>query len=435
MSTEIYQEIWDADQDTNGVPALRPGETKSEAVGYVVVDERGTSLSGDHKVLAEVRIPESKRETYRLCEQLFNNYTLDPGIREQVATEETQEELDFVDAIVPLPPLQVAKEFIARDRGQAISDNTLAAMIKETWFLQGMAGSKYASGFEHVFVGEQKDKGDKPDEQAVDAGGYHFWYKYYLDDAGKRLDSGDPNADRIVYLGTRYGDGEVSSQGLLVPEVVTLNFEWTAPDFTRGGSQRLRKPIGGFWVGCSPEGLIALGLIRARTQVDKIAEINSSTYQVDLHRLDDNSKSIRTFFPRFRSSNFGGMNPPGGEPGGGEPGGGDPQLSEHEVKIVAALVNLPGNESGRETVTLLNAAPTPVDLEGWAIEAPNGWRFVFADVELNGGEARTFRMPTTSPQFRNRAGDITLFDPAGAPHHQVNYTTEAARREGFTIVF
>ena len=430
MSTEIYQEIWDADQDTNGVPALRPGDTKSESTGYVVVDERDTSVSGNHQVLAEVRIPESKRETYRLCEQLFNNYTLDPGIREQVTLEETQEEMDFVDAIVPLPPLQVAKAFIARDRGQAISDNTLAAMIKETWFLQGKAGSKHASGFEHVFVGEQKDKGDKPDDIAVGTGGYHFWYKYYLDDAGKRLDTGDPNADRIVYLGTRYGHAEVSAQGLLVPEVVTLSFEWTAPDFTAGGSQRLRKPIGGFWVGCSPEGLIALGLIRARTQVNKIAEINGATYQVDLHRLDSNAKSIRTFFPRFRSSHFGDITPPRDDPGDD-----DAPPSEHEVKIVAALVNLPGNESGRETVTLLNVAPTPVNLEGWAIKAPNGWRFVFADVVLNGGEVHTFRMPTTTPQFRNRAGDITLLDHAGAQHHQVAYTTEAARREGFTIVF
>jgi hypothetical protein len=430
MNAGIYQAIWDADQHTNGVPALRPGEPKSETAGYVVVDERDTSVSGEHMVLAEVRIPESKRETYRLCEKLFNNYTLDPGIREQVALEETQEEMDFVDAIVSLPPLQVAKDFIARDRGQAISDNMLAAMIKETWFLQDKAGSKHASGFEHVFVGEQKDTGDKPDEIAVEAGGYHFWYKYHLDDAGKRLDTEDPTADRIVYLGTRYGNAEVSSQGLLVPEVVTLSFEWTAPDFTRGGSQRLRKPIGGFWVGCSPEGLIALGLIRARTQVDKIAEINSAIYQVDLHRLDGNPKSIRTFFPRFRHSNFGGMHPPGDGSGGG-----GSQPSEHEVKIVAALVNLPGDESGRETVTLLNAAPTPANLEGWAIEAPNGWRFMFADVVLSGGEVRTFRMPTTSPQFRNRAGDITLFDRAGMLHHQVHYTTEAVRREGFTTVF
>jgi poly(U)-specific endoribonuclease len=100
MSTEIYQEVWDADQDTNGIPALRPGDTKSESTGYVVVDERDTSVPGDHKVLAEVQIPESKRETYRLCEKLFNNYTLDPGIREQVRVEETQEEMDFVDAIL-----------------------------------------------------------------------------------------------------------------------------------------------------------------------------------------------------------------------------------------------------------------------------------------------------------------------------------------------
>ncbi len=430
MSTTIYQDIWDADQTTNGVPAVRKGELTSEQSGFVMVDEPGAAAPGEHKVLVKVKIPETKRQTYHLCERLFNNYTLDPGVRELVTADETQEEKDFIDAIVELPPLQAAREFISRELNQTISNTALASMVKETWFLQGRAGSKHASGFEHVFVGEQKPKGEQPDDAAVKMGGYHFWYKYYLDDAGSRIPIPAPDADRIVFHGTRYSGAEDPAQGLLVPEIVTLSFEWLAPDFTTGAQQRLSKPIGGFWVGCSPEGLIALGLVRCRTKAGKIAKINGATYQLDLHRLDDNPQSIRTFFPRFKRFDFRDINP-----GDDDEEGNGTSPSDSEVRIVAALVNPSGQEAGRENVTLLNTSPTAVNLNKWVIQAPNGWRFVFADVILKGGEVRTFRIPTTNPQFRNKAGNITLFNDKNKPHHQVSYSDEEAKREGFTIVF
>jgi hypothetical protein len=184
----IYQEIWDADQAGNGIPALRQADSqlKDETVGYVIVNE--TDDDREARVLSEVLIPDSKRTTYALCDRLFDNYALDPGIRELVTDEEATEEREFIRAILPTQPLQVAKEFLSRDLGQTLTDTDLAVMIEKTWFLQGQAGSKFASGFEHVFVGEQKPTGDQPDFQAVKLGGYHFWYKYYLDDGGKKGD-------------------------------------------------------------------------------------------------------------------------------------------------------------------------------------------------------------------------------------------------------
>jgi len=430
MSMEIYQEIWDADQACNGVPALRDDETASEQKGYVIVNEPEESVSSDHKVLAKVKIPDSKMETYRLCQRLFNNYTLDPAVRELVTEEETREERDFVDAIVQLPPLQVAKDYISRQLDQSVSDMTLASMIKETWFFQGHAGSKHASGFEHVFVGEQKVKGEQPDEKPVTMGGYHFWYKYYLDDAGYQIPIDSNGGDRIVFHGTRYGGADTPEKGILVPEIVTLSFEWIAPDFDSGGQQHLTKPIGGFWVGCSPEALIALGLVRCRTKAGKIAKINGATYQLDLHRLDDNSGSIRTFFPRFKSYDYKEIE---SRPSNGEPP--DHVSTANEIRIVAALVNPSENEAGRESVTLLNTSPASISLSNWVIQAPNGFRFVFSDIVLKGGEVRTFRIPSNDPQFRNKEGKITLLDDKGQTHHQVRYTTEEAKREGYTIVF
>jgi poly(U)-specific endoribonuclease len=61
------------------------------------------------------------------------------------------------------------------------------------------------SGFEHVVVGEQ----ESPKTQ-----GYHFWYKYFLDDGfARQVDSPAiefPGLadDRIVYLGSKQSAGQ-----------------------------------------------------------------------------------------------------------------------------------------------------------------------------------------------------------------------------------
>ena len=425
----IYQEIWDADQAGNGIKALRKkdqSDLKNESVGYVLVDEEANGEEAN--ILSEVVIPPAKSLTYDLCARLFDNYALDPGIREVVTAGETTEERNFIRAIIPTQPLQIAKNFIARDLGQTVDDTDLAIMIEKTWFLQGKAGSKFASGFEHVFVGEQKPKGDRPDFRAVELGGYHFWYKYYLDDGGKK--GKIEFDDHIKFRGTCYGNAEETTQGIFVPEVVTLSYEWTAPDTVNNSTQLLQKPIGGFWVGCSPEGLIALGLIRVWTSAGSSAVINSSTYEVRFFPLDDNPQSIRTFFPIFKRTDF-----IDSSPGNGNRGEEGTPTAEGTVKIIAALVNPSGDESGRETVTLLNLDSTAVNLDNWKIKAPNGWEFTFADVTIGAGETRNFRMISSSPQFSNKGGTISLLDSSSNVHDQVTYTKQQASREDFTIKF
>lgn len=428
----IYQEIWDADQQENGIPALRKKDQlqfKDESIGYAIVDEE---VSGtDVRVISEVVIPDAKRSTYELCARLFDNYTLDPGLRDDITTEESIEEREFIKAIIPTKPLQLAKEFIARDLDQEFTDVDLAIAIEKTWFFQGKAGSKFASGFEHVFVGEQKPTGDQRDDVAVSLGGYHFWYKYYLDDGGK---IGDLEFDdRISYGGTRYSPS-TSDQGRLVPEIVTINFEWNAPDTLNRSNQLLKKPIGGFWVGCSPEGMIALGLVRVLTSAGSQVVINSSTYKLEFFPLSDNSRSIRTLFPKFVRTDFVDI-----EPGEVEPPEVDEDAEErpadNRVKIVAAFVNPSGDEAGKETITLLNTTANAINLDNWQIVAPNGWRFTFADVTIPGGDSRRFRMISPDPQFRNKGGTIRLLEPDGKVHDRVTYSEEQGSRQGMSIMF
>ncbi len=423
----IYQDIWNADQQQNGLPAIRPGEPGDFRQGFVRVDERATTVGSDFRVLQEVQLPDHKKSTYALCEKLFNNYALERAATEIIRPEESQEELDFIDAIVPTAPIQVARTYLEQSLNLSISDSMLAAMIKETWFAFGTAGSQRdASGFEHVFVGEQSSSANK-------IGGYHFWYKYFLDDGGRTQDMGE-RVDRIEYHGTRYQGAEQAAHGILVPEVVTLSLVWHAPGGDNGQGRTLTKPIGGFFVGCSPEGLIALGLVRCRSQSGKIANINGAEYQLDLHRLDDRPNAIRTFFPRFRKAEVTRIVQPSDNPVTPAdphiPAGSNPV---REFRILAAMVNPVNPEGGREFVQLINLSNQTASLEGWQVVAPNGTGFVLDDISIAPGDTFKFVLPTAQGVLRNSHGQITLRNPTGNIEDSFSYSSEQSAHEGSVI--
>ena len=263
---KVYQDIWDADQSLHGVPAILPGAPRDKKRGYVVVNEPTSSTNKDHAVISEVEIPASKRATYDLVKKLFDNYTLDMSKPETQQTPEERKEIaTFIDAIKDTAPMELARQFIEAETGGAIDD--WPALIDKIWFdiYDYSPSTPHRSGFEHVFVGEKKSK---------KLGGYHYWHKYYLDD--KAIPGYANGEDNMQFLGVKYRD--LTPQGVANPDVVTISHEWDAFDYENGGSTKLIKSTGGFMVGCSPEGLIALGLV---------AFFDPRT-----------RKSIETFYPR-----------------------------------------------------------------------------------------------------------------------------------------
>ena len=430
----IYQDIWNADQMENGIPALRPNEARDENVGYVIVDERANPVGADHNVLSMVKIPEHKKTTYRLCEKLFDNYALARKSQEHIDTVEIQEELDFITTILDTNTIKVAHTYLEKSLDRTISKEILAAMIKETWFEMGRAGSqKQASGFEHVFVGEQASKSTK-------IGGYHFWYKYFIDDGGKVFPDHNPNDD-VRYHGTKYGGAINPEQGILVPEVVTLSLTWNAPagdDNSQRGDRTLSKPIGGFFVGCSPECLIALGLVRCRTKTGKLAKINAAEYLMDLHRLDGNPNAIRTFFPRFRKADVTAIDDDLDNDNNNTDAGTDDNSDSQPTgtfQILAAMVNPENPEGGREFVQIINISDSKGTLKNWKLVAPNGVTFHLADIEIEPGDIFKFQIPKNQGVLRNKAGTIKLLNPENNLIQSCEYSTDQAQEEGKVILF
>ncbi|WP_394553779.1 DUF2278 family protein [Agromyces sp. MMS24-JH15] len=104
------------------------------------------------------------------------------------------------------------------------------------------------------------------------------------------------------------------------------------------------------------------------------------------------------------------------------------------VRIVGALVNPVGPAPEAETVTLLNATPTPIDLTGWQLADRQKHRGPLPAGVLPAGVAAAFGMPP-GVQLGNSGGALTLLDERGLKVDGVAYTGDQARAEGWTLVF
>jgi len=420
---DIYQEIWDADQSGNGLKPILANAEERPAAGYVRVVNTGGSGAGDLKVLSEVVIPEAKKTTYDLVRALFDNYVLDEQAAEIETPEERAEVHDLLEAIIDTPPMQVARAYVADETGTSISRDRWYATLTEQWFRRfAQGGDRDLSGFEHVFVGEQEG----PKVQ-----GYHFWYKYHLDDGlASHIDRNrfpGFRDDRIVYLRGLYQNGQEQ-----FPESVTISYRWDAPDYEAGAIRPLTKPVGGFFVGCSVEGLMAMGAVRAHrgARAPKEAVINGARYDMKLF-LDQRDRFVRTFYPVY-------LGPAADHPRTETRGDSVREVLPiigGPIKIVAALVNPEGIDEGQETVTLVNTGVETVSLDGWFLVDKMKNRFGIKDVNLAPGMASTILLPRNSIQLSNKGGEIRLVNRDGATAHLVTYSKAQAGRQGRTIVF
>jgi poly(U)-specific endoribonuclease len=288
IMADIYQEIWNADRSGSGLKAVKKGAQIDEATkaqGYVVVNE-DRNAGANHRLIEKIVIPSSKQKSYDLAATLFNNYTLDQTKPENNFLEEEAEVQEFLDAVYKSAPMKVARDYVATQSGQSVSEDQWWAILQRVWFEQFDNGrNQDLSGFEHVVVGEQKQGKVQ---------GYHFWYKYYMDEHFRQDDPDNTETDAITFLQWKNLPGDVS------PDVVTLSYEWRAFDYEKKKFRKLIKPIGGFWIGPSIEGLLALGTVRflPEAMASKQAVINGVKYNLPMFR-SPNDRHMRTFFPEF----------------------------------------------------------------------------------------------------------------------------------------
>jgi poly(U)-specific endoribonuclease len=211
---------------------------------------------------------------------LFDKFVLDQTKPDPNTPAEQAEVNDLVNYVYKTPPLALARSYVDAYFNNTMSDDEWWDLVQRVWFRKfDMGRSRDLSGFEHVFIGEQK--------QAT-LNGYHFWYKYYLDENYNL--TGVPT-DLITIVG--------ADENPTTPDVVTLQFKERVFSYAAQKFIPLFKQVGGFWVGPSPAGLLAIGVVGFVHGGQVIpTQINGVKYNITLYKSDD-SKFLRTCYPVY----------------------------------------------------------------------------------------------------------------------------------------
>jgi uncharacterized protein YukJ len=105
-----------------------------------------------------------------------------------------------------------------------------------------------------------------------------------------------------------------------------------------------------------------------------------------------------------------------------------------DMRIVAALVNPPGADPGKETVTLLNTTAQPINLTGWALADQLKRKHLLKGTIAPDSTIRV-NLSGADIQLGNQGGILTLLNPQGIKVDGVAYSKTNAQEQGRTIVF
>ncbi|GMH28820.1 hypothetical protein Nepgr_030663 [Nepenthes gracilis] len=174
-----------------------------------------------------------RRPTFsRFC-SLLDNYNPNEGYKEEITNEERQEQVAFIEEISRTAPIKYLYNYLSSKGSVSGSYHEFKRLLMELWFsLYGRGGTRgSSSAFEHVFVGEIKQHGER------EVSGFHNWLQFYLEEAKGRVDY------QGYILPRRHGQFPDSETQLL-----TIQFEWNG----------VLKSVSSSFIGVSPEFEVAL---------------------------------------------------------------------------------------------------------------------------------------------------------------------------------
>jgi uncharacterized protein YukJ len=113
----------------------------------------------------------------------------------------------------------------------------------------------------------------------------------------------------------------------------------------------------------------------------------------------------------------------------------DPGQPENQfpVRIMAAMVNPVGADSGEEYIILLNKGNTDIDLTGWKIADKLKKKETIQQGVIPRGSTLQINLSGEGAQLSNQGGIITLLNQDGLKIDGVTYTKKEAAHEGEVI--
>ncbi|KAG2394262.1 hypothetical protein C9374_004026 [Naegleria lovaniensis] len=294
-SNNIFDKIWQADENRLTPFSSKPTSVSTPFITLVCSTQKKKQnpnfnlfrlykfdSSKKQYVVSSVREfidtaahSESSYKTYGLIYKLFDNYNLDQLKREQNTPQEEGEISNFLDAIIETKCMKV----LAQDYLKMTNKSEIKKKLYSIWFTQyDMGRNRDLSGFEHCVVGEKN---------ASTVSGYHFWFKYLVDDSNDNF----LGQDMINFAGRL--DKETTA------DYVCIRFKQDE-DVTNdhGENDQLFKSCGSFWVGISPECFMALCTVahlehlKGHKKALSNVVVNGHAYTVNVFSEGDYPRSV-----------------------------------------------------------------------------------------------------------------------------------------------
>ncbi len=103
------------------------------------------------------------------------------------------------------------------------------------------------------------------------------------------------------------------------------------------------------------------------------------------------------------------------------------------VRIIAAMVNPPGDDVKKEYIILLNKSTKAIDLKDWQVLDKFDKRDTISQGVIQAGDTLRITLTGLGAQLSNKGGTITLLNNEGLKVDGVSFTKEDASREGEII--
>lgn len=301
---DMFTSLWNLDQQHHGMSVtLRDsGGSWIDPTADVRLDEQGLSLSPNtdsapNPLITIHNNAKLSADTYTMVKALFDNYNPHESKTEDALGTNPAEDAEidaFLNAVMQTEVIKQTLSLInsnhLRPEGGVYSEDEFKQSLKHQWF--GLYTNHFSnpkpncSGFEHVFIG---------DHNGSNIGGHHFWWKYFLDEQAGKADS----------LGHKYK----GPRGQDYRWIATFRMNWI-PEPGVSINQPDQK---GFFVGCSPElmvayGTLALLLEKKNDGAHPVIEFDGGKYELTLHAStiagsgdpdDRRGDQIRSAFPKL----------------------------------------------------------------------------------------------------------------------------------------
>ena len=188
---------------------------------------------------------------------LLDNYERKDNIAEKVTDQQKSEMDDFMRRLMKTPHMQYIHKVLVSWGKADPKYSKFSARVFELWFtcysMPGPHGPKVTSGFEHVFVGEEKNRPGKP-SKIIDL---HNWIQFWREEKSGRLNYrgfvGTLNGEdrRVVSVRLDFADdhAEVEPKNIstfLVGSSVAFEFAMLTCAFVGFGGD---SKTAGIWLG------------------------------------------------------------------------------------------------------------------------------------------------------------------------------------------